>query len=151
MIEHQLSVTLAQQPERAFDFFVDFPNEPAWNPECLKVEKTSTGPVGVGTTYIGKMRRVGQIKTEIVALNRPNSFSTVERSRGAEGSFDFRFTPYDGGTRMEITMRLLPRGPMRLLEPLMRWMVPRMLAELRENARRGLDAADRARQDPSVA
>jgi hypothetical protein len=151
MIENQLSVTLEQQPERAFDFFVDFPNEPTWNPECLKVEKTSAGPVGVGTTYTGKMRRVGQITTEIVALDRPSSFSTVERSRGAEGTFDFRFTPYDGGTLMEITMRLQPRGPMRLLEPLMRRMVPRMLADLRENARRGLDAADRARPDPSVA
>lgn len=151
MIEQTLEVTLQQSPERAFEFFVDFPNEPAWNPECLKVEKTSPGPVGAGTTYTGKMRRVGQIKTEIVALDPPNSFSTVERSRGAEGTFDFRFTPHDGGTRMEVTMRLQPRGPMRLLEPLMRRMVPKMLVDLRENARRGIDAADRARQDPSVA
>jgi carbon monoxide dehydrogenase subunit G len=151
MIEQQLAVTLEQPPERAFDFFVDFPNEPAWNPECLKVEKTSNGPIGVGTTYTGKMRRVGQIKTEIVALDRPNAFSTIERSRGAEGTFDFRFTPQDGGTRVEVTIRLQPRGPMRLLEPLMRRMVPKMLADLPENMRRGIDAADRARQDPSVA
>ena len=151
MIEQTLEVTLQQPPERAYEFFVDFPNEPAWNPECLKVEKTSAGPVGVGTTYAGKMRRVGQIKTEVVALDRPHSFSTVERSRGAEGTFDFRFTPYEGGTRMEVTMRLQPRGPVRLLEPLMRRMVPKMLAELRENARRGIDAADRARQGPSGA
>jgi carbon monoxide dehydrogenase subunit G len=151
MIEQQIAITLEQPPERAFDFFVDFPNEPAWNPECLKVEKTSDGPTGVGTTYTGKMRRVGQIKTEIVALDRPNSFTTVERSRGAEGTFDFRFTPHRGGTRVEVTMRLQPRGPMRLLEPLMRRMVPKMLADLPENMRRGIDAADRARQDPSVA
>jgi len=150
MIENQLTVTLQQPIERAFDFFVDFPNEPAWNPECLKVEKTSAGPVGVGTTYTGKMRRVGQIKTEIVALDRPNSVSTVERSRGAEGTFEFRFTPYDGGTRVEVRMSLQPRGPMRLLEPLMRRMVPKMLADLPENMRRGIDAADRAGQDPSV-
>jgi hypothetical protein len=151
MIEQKVEVTLQQLPERAFEFFVDFPHEPAWNPECLTVEKTSDGPVGVGTTYTGKMRRVGRIKTEIVALDGPNSFSTIERSRGAEGTFDFCFTPYDGGTRMEVTMRLQPRGPMRLLEPLMRRMVPKMLADLCESARRGIDAADRARQDPSVA
>jgi uncharacterized protein YndB with AHSA1/START domain len=151
MIEQKVEVTLQQPPERAFEFFTDFPNEPAWNPECIKVEKTSAGPVGAGTTYTGKMRRVGQIKTEIVALDRPNSFSTVERSRGAEGTFDFRFTPYEGGTRMQVSVRLRPQGPMRLLEPLMRRMVPKMLADLRENARRGIDAADRAQQDPSVA
>ena len=151
MIEQTVEVTLQQPPERAFGFFTDFPNEPAWNPECLMVEKTSAGPVGAGTTYTGKMRRVGQIKTQIVALDRPNSFSTVERSRGAEGTFDFRFTPYDGGTRVDVAMRLQPRGPMRLLEPLMRRMVPKMLADLPENMRRGIDAADRAPQDPSVA
>ena len=151
MIEQKLAVALEQSPERAFDFFVDFPNEPIWNPECLKVEKTSDGPIGVGTTYTGKMRKVGQIKTEIVALERPNSFSTVERSRGAEGTFDFRFVPQSGGTRVEVTMRLQPRGPMRLLEPLMRRMVTKVLADLPENMRHGIDAADRVRQDPSVA
>lgn len=151
MIEQELEVTLRQSPERAFDFFVDFPNEPAWNPECLKVEKTSDGPVGVGTTYTGRMRRVGQIRTELVTLDRPNSFSTLERSRGAGGSFDFRFTPHDEGTRVTVSMRLQPHGPMRLLEPLMRRMVPKMLADLGENMRRGIDSADQERQNPSVA
>ena len=85
MIEQELAVTLEQGPGRAFDFFVDFPNGPIWSPDCLKVEKTSDGPIGVGTTYTARMRRVGQIKTEIVALDRPSSLSTVKRSRGAEG------------------------------------------------------------------
>jgi len=52
---------------------------------------------------------------------------------------------------MQVSVQLQPQGPMRLLEPLMRRMVPKMLADLRENARRGIDAADRAQQDPSVA
>jgi uncharacterized protein YndB with AHSA1/START domain len=151
MIEHEMAVTLRQPPEQAFDFFADFPHEPDWNPECLRVDKTSDGPVGVGTTYTGRMRRVGQIKTEIVTFDRPNSFATVERSRGAEGAFEFRFTPDDGGTRVEVTMRLQPRGPMRLLEPLMRRMVPKMVADLGAHMRRGIDAADHGSQDPSVA
>jgi carbon monoxide dehydrogenase subunit G len=151
MIESQTAVMLEQSPDRAFDFFMDFPNEPAWNPECLKVEKTSDGPNGVGTTYTGKMRRVGQIKSEIVALDRPNHCAIVERSRGAVGTFDYRFSPHDGGTRVELTMQLQPRGPMRLLEPLMAKMIKKVLAELSENMRRGIDAADRQHQEPTVA
>jgi carbon monoxide dehydrogenase subunit G len=151
VIEHQVVVKLEQTPEDAFDFFVDFPNEPAWNPECLKVEKTSDGPIGVGTTFTGKMRRAGQIKSEIVALDRPSRCSIAERSRGAVGTFDFLFTPDDGGTRVEVAMRLQPRGPMRLLEPLMARMVTKVLAELPENMRRGIDASGRVRQDPTVA
>src|SRR5437667_9192285 len=123
MIEHRLEVTLEQPPERAFDFFVDFRNEPSWNPDCLTVEKTSQGPIGVGSTFTGKMKRIGASESEIVAFQRPGYCSVVDRSRGAEGAFDFRFTPRDGRTRIDVTMRLQPRGPMRLLEPLMARMI----------------------------
>lgn len=75
---------------------------------------------------------------------------SVDLQQQPELALDFRFAPYEGGTRMEITMRLQPHGPMRLLEPMMRRMVPEMLADLRQNARRGLDAADRARPGPPV-
>jgi len=141
MIEQELVVTLEQPPERAFDFFVDFVNDPAWNPECLVVEMTSEGPLGVGSTFTGRMRRVGQIKSEIVALERPSRCSLVERSRGAEGTFDFLFAPYDGGTRVEVRMRLSPRGPLRLLEPLMARMARKTLDRLPDTMRRGIDAA----------
>jgi uncharacterized protein YndB with AHSA1/START domain len=151
MIEHQLEVTLAQPPERAFDFFVDFRNEPAWNPDCLTVEKTSDGPIGVGTTFAGRIRRIGPNQAEIVALNRPSHCAVVDRTRGAEGTFDFRFTPRDGGTHVEVTMRMQPRGPMRLLEPLMSRMLKRMLADLPERMRQGIDAADRVREHATAA
>jgi uncharacterized protein YndB with AHSA1/START domain len=145
MIEHQLAVTLEQPPERAFDFFVDFRNEPAWNTDCLTVEKTSDGPIGLGTTFTGKMKRIGPSKSEIVALDRPSHCSVVDRSRGAKGAFDFRFAPHDGGTHVEVTMQMQPRGPMRLLEPLMDRMVKKAFADLPQKMRRGIDAADPVR------
>jgi hypothetical protein len=43
MIENGVSLKLDRPPEQVFDFLVDFTNEPAWNPECLEVEKTSAG------------------------------------------------------------------------------------------------------------
>jgi len=141
MIEHELETKLAQSPEEAFDFFVDFRNEPAWNPDCLTVEKTSTGPIGVGTTFVGKMKRIGRSESEIVKLERPYHCAVVDRSRGGEGTFDFRFTPQNGGTRVSVVMRMQPRGPMRLLEPLMGRMLKSMLADLPEKMQRGIDAA----------
>jgi hypothetical protein len=146
MIEHQIETTLRQRPEEAFDFFVDFRNEPAWNPDCLIVEKTSEGPIAVGTTFTGKMKRIGPSESEIVALERPTRCSVVDRSRGGEGTFDFRFTPSDGGTHVAVVMRMQPRGPMRLLQPLMGRMIRSMLADLPEKMRHGIDAADRVRE-----
>jgi hypothetical protein len=48
-------------------------------------------------------------------------------------------------------MRMRPRGPMRLLEPLMARMVRRMLADLPEKMRRGIDPADRVCGHAAVA
>jgi uncharacterized protein YndB with AHSA1/START domain len=146
MIEHQLETTLDQSPEEAFDFFVDFRNEPAWNPDCLMVEQTSRGPIAAGTTFSGRMRRVGRIETEIVELERPRRCATVERSHLAEGTFDYRFTPRDGGTSVSVVMRIQPRGPMRLLEPFIARMMKSIASELPERMRRGIDAAKVVRE-----
>jgi uncharacterized protein YndB with AHSA1/START domain len=145
MIEHRIEVTLDQPPEQAFDFFVDFRNEPAWNPDCLIVEKTSDGAIGAGTTFRGKMRRIGPSSAEIVKFERPERCTVVDRTRGAEGTFDFRFTPRDGGTRVEVAMQMQPKGPMRLLEPLMARMLKKMLGDMPEKMRHGIDAAERVR------
>jgi hypothetical protein len=145
MIEHELEANLKQSPEVAFDFFVAFRNEPSWNPDCLIVEKTAEGPIGVGTTFSDKMKRIGKSESEIVAFERPVHCSAVDRSRAASGTFDFRFTPRNGGTHVSVVMRMQPRGPMRLLEPLMGAMVKRMLAELPQKMRDGIDAAERDR------
>lgn len=142
MIEQQMSVTLEQPPQRAFDYFVDFPNEPTWNPECLEVRQTSEGAVGEGTTYLGRVKGVGRVDTEIVAFDRPNGFTTSERSRVGVGTFTFLFVPVGSGTRLDVSMRLQPRGPMRILQPLMAVMARKMLGAMPDHMRRGIDAAD---------
>jgi polyketide cyclase/dehydrase/lipid transport protein len=151
MIEQELEASVRQPQEEAFDFFIDFRNEPAWNPDCLLVEKTSDGPIGLGTTFDGKMKGVGPNKAQIVAYDRYNRCTVIERSRVGEGTFDFRFVPADHGTRIEITMQIKPKGPMRLLQPPMAKMLGKMVAELPDRMRRGIDAADRVRESAAVA
>jgi uncharacterized protein YndB with AHSA1/START domain len=141
VIEHQITTTFDQPPEKVFDFFVDFRNEPKWNPDCQSVEKTSAGPIGQGTTFTSKVKRVGRVDTELVAFERPTHCSTRDRARGMEGGFDFRFQPKNGGTEFSLGMKMQPRGPMRLLEPLMRPMIKRMVGEMPARMRRGLEAA----------
>jgi hypothetical protein len=52
---------------------------------------------------------------------------------------------------VEVAMQMQPRGPIRLLESLMARMVRRMLADLPQKMRRGIDAADRVREHDTVA
>jgi len=144
MIEHEVEVRLNQSVDEVYAFFLDIPNEPTWNPECLAVEQTSEGPIGTGSTFTGKMRGVGRIRTEILVADRPELVSMVERSAVATGTFDFRFTPDARGTRVHLSVRLQPRGPMRLLSPMIRRMSGKLMRELPDHIRAGVDAAHHA-------
>jgi hypothetical protein len=68
-------------------------------------------------------------------------FVTSERSRMATGRFEFRLMPDPDGTRIEVDTQLRPRGPFRLLQPLMRRELAKFLAQLPGWIRTGLDTA----------
>jgi carbon monoxide dehydrogenase subunit G len=142
VFQHEVKTTFEQAPEKVFDFLVDFRNEPKWNSDCQSVEKTSPGPIGQGTTFSSRMKRVGRVETQIVDFQRPTHCSTHDRSRGMDGGLDFRLEPKNGGTELSLEAQMQPRGPMRLLEPVMRPMLKRMLNELPEKMRRGMQALD---------
>jgi carbon monoxide dehydrogenase subunit G len=140
VIEHDFRTTVARSREEAFDFLVDFRNEPQWEPNCKEVEKTSDGPIGRGTTFRAKMKGMGQVESEIVEFERPVRFATRDTARGMNASSEFAFEPSNGGTQVSGKLRMEPRGLMRVLEPLMRPRINRMLGKLPDNLRRGIEA-----------
>ena len=140
MIEHTASMTLNHPPERVFDFLADFENEPAWNPECISVTKTSPGPVATGATYVGRMRKIGAVQMTLDSHEPHRRFVTSERSRMATGRFEFRLMPHADGTHVEVDARLTPRGPFRLLQPLMRRELTSFLGKLPGWIGTGLDS-----------
>ncbi len=141
MIEDTASMTLSHQPERVFDFLSHFENEPAWNPECISVAKTSSGPIATGATYVGRMRKIGSVQMTLESHEPPRRFVTSERSRMATGRFEFRLTPSTTGTYVEVDARLTPRGPFRLLQPLMRRELALFLTKLPGWIEAGLQTA----------
>ena len=142
MIEKAITLTLDQPRERVFDFLTDLPNEPAWNPDCSSVEMLSPELVGKGSTYRGHFRGMGRVMVELTAYDRPQRFATRERSRIATGDFEFALTPRGAQTQVELRMQLRPRGPMRLLQPLMRRRIGQFLVDLPGHIQAGLDPAD---------
>ena len=141
MIETTTTMTLSHPPERAFDFLADFENEPAWNPECISVAKTSPGPAAAGATYVGRMRKIGDVQMTLETHEPHRRFVTSERSRMARGRFEFRLMPEGNGTRVEVDARLTPRGPFRLLQPVMRRELAKFLANLPGWVETGLKGA----------
>jgi uncharacterized protein YndB with AHSA1/START domain len=140
MIEYEFQTTVARSPHEVFDFLVDFRNEPQWEPSCRKAEKTSDGPIGKGTTFSASMKGMGRVESEIVEFERPARFASRDRARGMDGDSEFRFEAKNGGTQVSGKLQMQPHGLMRLLEPLLRPKMKRMLGEMPENLRRGIEA-----------
>jgi hypothetical protein len=57
-----------------------------------------------------------------------------------DGDSEFRFEAKNGGTQVSGKLQMQPHGLMRLLEPLLRPKMKRMLGEMPENLRRGIEA-----------
>ena len=87
------------------------------------------------------MRKIGNVQMTLDTHEPHRRFVTSERSRMATGRFEFRLMPDADGTRVEVDARLSPRGPFRLLQPVMRRELAKFLANLPGWIGTGLDAA----------
>jgi carbon monoxide dehydrogenase subunit G len=118
-IEAHGATTIARPVDEIFDYLSDARNEPRWLPGASSVEKTSDGPVGLGSTFSGDYRGAGSVQLELVEFERPRRVTFRARSRIVDFDDAVELTPVDGGTRLEARMTAQPRGAMRLVSPLM--------------------------------
>jgi hypothetical protein len=63
--------------EEVFDFVADERNEPRFNPRMLRAEKTSPGPIGLGTRFRAEMRMRGRGRPVVMTVE----FTAFERPR----------------------------------------------------------------------
>ena len=102
-----------------FDYLADSRNEPAWLPGATRVDKTTDGPVALGTTFEGDYARAGVVTLELVEYAPRERVTFRARARIAEFDDEVTLSAEGSGTRLEAVMRARPRGWMRLLEPIM--------------------------------
>jgi uncharacterized protein YndB with AHSA1/START domain len=108
--------------ETVFDVVADERNEPRYNPRMLEARKLTSGPVGRGARFTALMRTRGRpmpMTIEFTGFDRPHSLTSVNRMRAMEIEGTLTFTPVADGTRLHWSWALHPRGPLRLLGPLM--------------------------------
>jgi carbon monoxide dehydrogenase subunit G len=119
MITAEAELQINRPLEEVFDFWADVRNENDWNPGSQGWEKTSPGPVGLGTTFTGEVKGMGAMTMQNTEYQRP--FRVIHR--GSAKSFDFAstliFEPSASGTRVRATGQVEPRGLFKLMAPLM--------------------------------
>lgn len=115
------SILIRRPAEDVFDFVADERNEPAYNPQIRQVEKTTSGPIGVGTRWRAVTtsgRRTVPFELEITEYARPERLGSVTRMDAADISGFLTFVPEAEGTRMTWTWELRPNGLLKLAAPL---------------------------------
>jgi Polyketide cyclase / dehydrase and lipid transport len=108
-----------------FDYVADQSNEPQYNPQTVRTEKITPGPVGKGTPFrsaVASMGRTAEMLIECTGYDRPKLFATATTMAQAGIGYTLRFEPAPAGTRMRWAGQVRPIGALRLLGPVMTWL-----------------------------
>ena len=107
--------------EQVFDYAAAQRNEPIYNPRMLRSEKITDGPIGVGTRFRATARsgrRLVEMLIEITEYDRARRLGSRTTMSSVDVNGGLTFEPVDGATRMSWSWEVSPKGPLRLLGPL---------------------------------
>lgn len=114
------SVDVAVPPQEAFDYLSELRNEAEWNPRMRSVRLLTAGPVGTGSRYQARWAGGPDTVVEYTRFDRPDGWASIGRSGMMTIRFSARVAPIPPGSRLTVRMELIPHGPARLLQPLLR-------------------------------
>lgn len=114
------SVTIRRSVEDVFDYCSDLGNERFWNPHLVSVAALSAGPIVPGTRFRCEWQGGPPVECEYTLVDRPRRWEIYGAAKGMDIAFVGEVEPAEDGTRLTITMTLLPKGLFRLLGPIIR-------------------------------
>jgi carbon monoxide dehydrogenase subunit G len=119
VIEASAEIAIRAPAEKVFDFLADARNEPEWLPGAQRVAKVTDGDVGLGTRFEGLYSRAGAVDLELVEFERPRRLTFRASSRVVAFDDAVTLEEGDGTTLLRARMEAQPRGPMRVVAPVM--------------------------------
>ena len=134
-----------------FDYVADQSNEPRYNPQMVRAEKITAGPVRKGTQFrsaVASRGRTAEMLIECTGYDRPALFATTTTMAQADISYTLRFEPVAAGTRMRWSGQVRPKGAVRLLGPVITWMGIRQEQRIWTSLKKHLEAAPAAPAGP---
>jgi Polyketide cyclase / dehydrase and lipid transport len=119
------AILISRPVEEVFDYVADQSNEPQYNPQMVRAEKITTGPVGKGTRFrsaVASRGRTAEMLIECTGYDRPRLFASATTMAQADISYTLTFEPTATGTRMRWSGQVHAKRAFRLLGPLITWM-----------------------------
>jgi uncharacterized membrane protein len=115
------SVEIKRPAEKVFAYTTDAKSWPKWQSTFPEAEQTSQGPVGVGTTFKGKIRMMGlTMKWTAKAMEyEPNrKFGKNIACGPITNEQHNTYDPIAGGTKFTIVYNMKVGGLMKLFSPM---------------------------------
>ncbi|MGZ4484579.1 MAG: SRPBCC family protein [Nocardioidaceae bacterium] len=109
--------------EEVFDFVADGRNEPKYNPQMLRSELITTGPVGVGSRFAALhrgLRRPVEMGVELTEYDRPRRLGSSTQMAWAQVDGVLTFEPDGTATRLRWVWHVRPTRRWRLAAPLVK-------------------------------
>jgi len=144
MAEIKGEITIGRPVEVVFDYVADQTNEPRYNPNMVRAEKATAGPIGKGTRFrsaVGSAKRSVEMLIEYTGYDRPRLLASTTTMKQADIDYTLMFEPVAAGTRMQWAGQVKPKGVLRLLGPLITWIGVRREQRIWASLKRHLENA----------
>lgn len=124
MTRLRTSVVIARPLAEVYDLLLDLENARHFDPEVRSVERTTDGPIGVGTTFsfvepLPPFGRVGRSSATYSAIDPGRRIEMTVQVGPVTDTVTLVFAPSDAGTRVTVDGDISPPGWKRLLAPLL--------------------------------
>jgi hypothetical protein len=118
-------ILIGRPVDVVFDYVADQSNEPQYNPQMVRAQKITPGPVGKGTRFrsaVASMGRTAELLIECTGHDRPRMLASTTTMRQADIRYTLTFEPAAEGTRMRWSGQVQPKRAFRLLGPVITWL-----------------------------
>jgi uncharacterized protein YndB with AHSA1/START domain len=123
MIELEVSTNIDAPVEEVFAFSTNNENDPRWMDEVKKVEKTSHGPLGVGSTFINYVEFMGRTfddSHELIEYEPNKKMTIIQRTGPVPFKATYLYEASDPGTRFSMQIEAESKGSFKVAAPLVR-------------------------------
>ncbi|NIS81236.1 MAG: hypothetical protein GTO14_13765 [Anaerolineales bacterium] len=143
-MEFHFSVTIDRSMNDVFTFLEDMSNHPQERgTKVLLVEKTTSGPIGVGTRFrevvaMLPLTRV-EMASEVTKYKQHSHLEFTWHGGGMEGVLSFSLKAQGGATSVTLHEVVTPKGLMKLVGPVIRASFQRNLGNRLQGIKRVLE------------
>lgn len=118
----ETSIVVMRSPREVFDYVSDVTHLPEWRTDIVGAGLETPGPMRLGSRGWDSARVMGRERRfdwEVTDFEEGERYGIRGVSGPVRPHVTFRFTPQDGGTRVDYALRLSGHGPLGVLRHLL--------------------------------